>query len=173
MPVPKNESERKFEAIRDKILARTGVSLKKEQESVREYTVTPRKKEWERAYESTRNEILARGRARAERFKEEVRQTGRFPLEKSAEDFDPFYTRLEKFLAQPALQKEAVRNSRLAKYSGRARDRFELIKDLTHLNAQSPAPNLERSLRKERILLIEDLLCVFRLRKSHGAGPRM
>ncbi len=170
MPVPKTEAERKFEALRNKVLARAGIPSKKaDEEAAREYTVTPMKKAWEEEFESTRDGILARGRARAEKLEQEVRRTGRIPLEKSASDFDPFYTRLEKFLAQPALLKEEVRNSRLAKYTGRARGRFELIKDLTSLNAQSPAPNLVKDLRKEKIKLIEDLLCVFTIRKS----PRM
>ncbi len=167
MSIPETESERRFKAIRDKILARTGVSLKKsEGEADREYTVTPRKKAWKEEWGATRDNVLGRIRARAELIKEEVRRTGKLDLSKSAEDFDPFVVRVERFLGQPSLRKEAVRSSRLAKYSGRARDRITLIKNLTRLNAQTPAPNLARDLRKERIGLIEDLLCVFAIRRG-------
>ncbi len=167
MPIPKKESERKFEALRDKILARTGVSLKKADEEVsREYTVTPRKKAWEEEWEATRDEVLGRIRDRAELVKEEVRRTGKLDLSKSAENFDPFLVRVERYLSQVSLQKEAVRSSRLAKYSGRARNRLTLIKSLTRLNARTPAPNLARDLRKERLRFIEDMLCVFAIRRG-------
>ncbi len=167
MPAAKKESERKFEAIRDTILARTGVSLKKADEEVsREYTMTPRKKAWEEEWGATRDNVLGRIRARAELIKEEVRRTGKLDLSKSAEDFDPFLVRAERFLGQVSLQKEAMRDSRLAKYSGRARQRVTLIKQISRQIARSPAKNLVLALRKERIRLIEDLLCTFAIRKG-------
>ncbi len=172
MPASETESERRFKAIRDKVLALTEsdpISLKKAEEKAdRDYSaMTPRRKQpWEEDFEATRDEILARGHARAMKIKKEIRQTGHLDLRKSAEDFDPFLVRAERYLGQVSLRKEAVRDQRLAKYSGRARDRVTLIKSLTRMNSQTPAANLRRDLRKERVGLIEDLLCVFAIRRG-------
>ncbi len=172
MPIQKPESERKFEAIRDKLLALTGndpLSLKKAAKEAAkdyDYTVPRRKEPWEEQYQAAREEVQSRARARMENIKEEVRQTGHLDLRKSAEDFDPFLVRVERFLGQPSLQKEAVFDSRLAKYSGRARDRITLIKTIERQNARTPAVNLEHNLRKERLGLIGDLICVFAIRRG-------
>ena len=168
--------ERKFEAIRDKILARTGAPLKKAEQKAavpnwtlpraKEYATPRHQKPWEAQYEAVRDEVLSRWRGRVERVKEEIQRTGTIDLTKSAEDRDPFLLRVERFLGQVSLRKEAVRDARLAKYSGRARDRVALIKNLARLNAQTPAPNLAQDLRKERLRLIEDMLCVFAIRRG-------
>lgn len=170
MPVQKKKSERRFEAIRDKVLARTGndrISLKKaEEEAVQAYTVPRRKQPWEAQYEATRDIVLGRVRERAERVKEEIQRTGKLDLSKSAEDFDPFLVRAERYLGQPSLRKAAARDSRLYEAVDRARVRLALLKALEAGLSPYPRKVTKADLRKERLGLIEDMLCTWAVRRG-------
>ena len=176
MQFPKKEWERRFEAIRDEILGRMGTPLKKEavQDAVPNWTLsrakeyaTPRhQKPWEAQYEAVRDEVLSRWRGRVERVKEEFQRTGKIDLTKSAEDFDPFLVRVERYLGKPDLRKDAERSRHLYKAVDKARARLEMLKGLEVGLTPFPWRVTKGDLRKARLDLTEDLLTIWSIRRS-------